>query len=122
MRLAFLLFLKISAGQYSNRFEYFIQLKQLKQMKELGIPLREIMIQNVISPGLPVMHSIIMNRKKIQKKRKELEARPKWSIVELEPETFSVAKTSFRGSQTEYNSNGVSLKLFGNREMTQNIR
>jgi hypothetical protein len=122
MRFYIILFLQISAEQFSNRFQNFLRLKQLKEMKELGIPLREILIQNVISQGLPTTHSVIMNKKKIEKKKEEIAARPKLLTVELEPETFSVAETSFRASQSEYNADVISLVLYSDRELNQSVR
>ena len=122
MRFCIILFLQISAEQFSYRFQNFLRLKQLKEMKELGIPLREILIQNVISQGLPTAHSVIINKKKIKKKKEEIAARPKWLTVELEPGTFSVAETSFRASKIEHNADGISLVLYSDRELNQSVR
>lgn len=99
-----------------------MRLKQLKEMKELGIPLREILIQNLISQVLPPTFSAIMNKKKIKQKKEKIEARPKWLTVELEPETFSVARASFSASQLEYNKDEISLLLYSDRELTKNVR
>jgi len=122
MKLYFILFLQISADQFSNRFQNFMRLKQLKEMQELGIPLREILIQNLISQLLPPTFSVIMNKKKIKQKKEKIEARPKWLTVELEPETFSVARASFSASQLEYNKDEISLVLYSDRELTKNVR
>ena len=126
------LFLILAAAVFGNQkfdmksFQRFMKMKQMKEMKELGIPLREILVQNAIARNLPSSFSTFINRRKIKKKKKEIEemTRPKWVNVELEAESFSVAKSSFRswrdGRVGDYADS--SLALFTDEGLTNRVQ
>ena len=105
-------------------FQSFMKMKQMKEMKELGIPLREILIQSAITRNLPSSFSTFINRRKIKRKKEEIEmARPKWVKVELEAESFSVAESSFRSLQVGRTGDlDSSLALFTDEGLTNRVQ